>query len=77
MIMINEVKEQMEKEMSRFNDFTKQFAKICREIETAVCMAKDDENIQEYLVECGCWDDDIRGEFCILDYLGKYYESFC
>lgn len=61
--------------MSKFNEFTKQIGKICREIETAASMASDDGNTQQYLIEAGCWEDTYRPEFNIIDYLNLYYVS--
>jgi hypothetical protein len=65
----------MERKMNNFDDFMKQIGKICREIEYATGMANDDENIQEYLSECGCWDDSYKLEFNIIDYLMQYYRD--
>jgi hypothetical protein len=59
--------------MNNFDDFMKQFAKVCREIETAASMASDDATIQEFLSEAGCWEEGYRPEFMILNYLNQYY----
>lgn len=61
--------------MNNFSKCIEVINKAMRYIEEAAAIAADDENTQEYLMECGCYEETYNPAFWIIDYITKEYED--
>ena len=55
------------------DSFNKQFLKVVREIEDLASEVEYNENVKEYLIEAGDWNEDYKAEFNIVALLDKFF----
>ena len=55
--------------------YSRNFIKVARMIEDLGYMVESDENIKEYLIETGGWNEDYRAECNIADLLVSFFNN--
>lgn len=56
-------------------NYIKQLKKITEAMEDLMGIIEDNENVKEYLIEAGLWDEFYEPEFNVLNILEKYFAN--